>query len=324
MADQHPIISGTRAINATTTVSTSLIGRGLSAIQHKEAGLALPEQDARYRQARDIYDRITDYGWEFQFEFDTIPEQGKQIDKFEYIQLQPFFTLLQQLADVFAIFQRLADQMYGKAFFPLAVMYWGGQGISRNFKKSDYYSYLAFDWCFANRAVDDPETWMDLAFMYEFGLGVESDHDQAVFWGRKAVEYGNQRAQYLLGRIYDFGGGFVKQDVEQALFWYCKAANQGNVNAQYNLGRMYDCGGGAERDIDKALFWYLKAAEQGNAEAQFSLGRIYNHDIFKFWSKDSRFYAESFGNGIEEDNEQAIFWFRKAAEQGHLGAYEKL
>ncbi|MFA6163353.1 MAG: hypothetical protein WC685_07995 [Methylobacter sp.] len=36
MADQLPIISGTRAINATATASTSLIGRGLAAIQSRK------------------------------------------------------------------------------------------------------------------------------------------------------------------------------------------------------------------------------------------------------------------------------------------------
>ena len=57
MADRLPIITGTRAVNATVTPSTSLIGRGLSAILRKETGIALDELDIRYRQARDIYNR---------------------------------------------------------------------------------------------------------------------------------------------------------------------------------------------------------------------------------------------------------------------------
>jgi len=136
MADQLPIISGTRAINATATASTSLIGRGLSAIQRKETGIALSELDVRYRQARNIYNRITSYGVEHYFYAD------EQFGSAE----------LKQMADIFIVFKQLSDQGYGKAYFPIALMYWGGQGISKNIEKKAYYSCKAFDWCFANQA----------------------------------------------------------------------------------------------------------------------------------------------------------------------------
>ena len=203
MADQLPIISGTRAINATSTASTSLIGRGLSAIQRKETGIARTEQDTRYRQARDIYNRITDYGWESRFNCEAMPKQAEQLDLFEDNPLQPFFAMLRQLADAFTVFQQLADKGYGKAYFPLARMYWGGQGISENIEKVDYYSRMAFDWCFANQGLNDPEIWCDLGWMYESGHGVEQDDEQAVFWYRKAAEQGYANAQNNLGRWYE-------------------------------------------------------------------------------------------------------------------------
>jgi len=46
-----------------------------------------------------------------------------------------------------------------------------------------------------------------------------------------------------------------------------------------------------------------KAAEQGNADAQYDLGAMYN-----------------FGEGMEQDNAEAIKWFLKAAEQDHADA----
>ena len=111
--------------------------------------------------------------------------------------------MIQQLADVFAMLQQLADMGYGKAFFPLASIYQGGQGISHNIEKADYYSRLAFDWCSANQALNDPEIWRDLGSMYYHGHGVEQDDEQAVFWFRKAAEQGNADAQYYLGWIYN-------------------------------------------------------------------------------------------------------------------------
>ena len=45
------------------------------------------------------------------------------------------------------------------------------------------------------------------------------------------------------------------------------------------------------------MFWYQKAAEQGCQDAQFRLGVMYE------W-----------GRGLEQDDEQAVFWYRKAVE----------
>jgi TPR repeat protein len=51
----------------------------------------------------------------------------------------------------------------------------------------------------------------------------------------------------------------------------------------------------------------LKAAEKGDAEAQNNLGWMYND-----------------GKGVAKDKVEAEKWFRKAAEQGHIGAQYKL
>ena len=49
--------------------------------------------------------------------------------------------------------------------------------------------------------------------------------------------------------------------------------------------------------------WYRKAAEQGDVEAQHNLGLMYYN-----------------GEGVAEDNAEAVKWFRKAAEQGYARA----
>ncbi|WP_411727530.1 tetratricopeptide repeat protein [Methyloglobulus sp.] len=199
MADQLPQITGSRAVNATATPTASLIGRGLSAIQNKGIGIAQTELDARYRKARDVYDRITDYSWEYRFKCEDMPKRDKQFDVFEDNPLQPYFDLLQQLADVFKVFQELADQGYGRAYFPLARMYWGGLGINRDTEKKEYYSRSSFSFCLANQTLNELEIWSDLGWMYDNGHGIQQDYQQAVFWYRKAAEQGYAIAQYVLG-----------------------------------------------------------------------------------------------------------------------------
>ena len=50
-----------------------------------------------------------------------------------------------------------------------------------------------------------------------------------------------------------------------------------------------------------------RAAEQGNASAQFNLGLMYDN-----------------GEGVPEDDREAVKWYRKAAEQGNLFAQYNL
>jgi len=58
----------------------------------------------------------------------------------------------------------------------------------------------------------------------------------------------------------------------------------------------------------KALSLYLPLAERGNADAQFQIGSLYTNG----------------GPGITKDDKQAVDWFSKAAEQGHMEAQTKL
>ena len=59
--------------------------------------------------------------------------------------------------------------------------------------------------------------------------------------------------------IYDLGLG-VPQDAQEALKWYRKAAEQGDASAQLNLGVMYHEGQGVPQDFIRAHMWYNVAA----------------------------------------------------------------
>ena len=60
-------------------------------------------------------------------------------------------------------------------------------------------------------------------------------------------------------------------------------------------------------DMVVAAQWWTKGAEQGNAEAQYNLAFMYDY-----------------GEGVAEDDKQAVYWYTKAAEQGFARAQYNL
>ncbi len=105
-----------------------------------------------------------------------------------------------------------------------------------------------------------------LGVMYDKGMGVPQDSQQAVRWYTKAAEAGDASAQFHLGQIFDLGRG-VAQDYQQAVRWYTKAAEAGNAVAQYNLASMYYSGKGVPQDYVLAHMWANLAASQGGEDA---------------------------------------------------------
>src|SRR5690606_19071002 len=81
----------------------------------------------------------------------------------------------------------------------------------------------------------DPEAQSALGGVYDHGLGVPENDQEAVKWYRKAAEQGYAVAQAILGVMYAKGEGVPKND-QEAVKWYRKAADQGDAYAQVNLG----------------------------------------------------------------------------------------
>jgi hypothetical protein len=119
----------------------------------------------------------------------------------------------------------------------------------------------------------DAEAQFSLGYLYEQGLGVAKDVDQAVLLYRRAAEQGHKIAQNNLGVLYESGGA-VPQDHAEAAHWYRMAAERGYALAQRNLAQMYEAGRGVPADRDQALLWYRRAAGQGDATAKEALQRL--------------------------------------------------
>jgi uncharacterized protein len=266
--------------------------------------------ETTYRQARDVYNQITDYGNSTRFKPELIPPNIECLNELDQ-QLQPFYKLIYQLRDLFIIFQKLADLHFSKAYFPLAIMYLGVQGITSNRKKSDFYFTQFFIWCFEHREILPVEILTELGYMYLNAKGVEQnyveavtcyrkaaeqDDQQAVFWYQKAADQGFRLAQSRLGHEYK-EGRVLEQSDALSFFWHHKAADQGNEWSQYNLGDMYRDGRGVEQDDGKAAFWYHKAAGQAHEGAQYKLANMYKE-----------------GRGVEQDDLLAKYWLSKVSD----------
>ena len=73
---------------------------------------------------------------------------------------------------------------------------------------------------------------------------------------------GDAQAQYELGLMYELGMG-IEKDLNQAYVWYQKSADQDYAKAQYNLGIFYALAKGVNKDIEQSKHWIRKANENG-------------------------------------------------------------
>ena len=114
----------------------------------------------------------------------------------------------------------------------------------------------------ANQLPDNMRAQYILGFLYENGLGVNKDTNEAIKWYEKAAENGLSDAMFNLGFIYHDGEG-VDVNYPLAMEWWKKAAERGESAAMYNVGVMYELGDGVPADPVEALNWYRQSANRG-------------------------------------------------------------
>ncbi len=235
-------------------------------------------------------------------------------------------------------FKKAAEQGHKGAQLRLAKMYYNGEGVTEN-KETGFY------WYEKSVSVETAEQKFALADKYDRGLGdFPEDNDRALHWFRKAAEQGHSGAQLRLAKVYysgegddenkergfslyertvstetaeqkfaladkyDRGLGDFPQDSGRALHWFRKAAEQGHAKAQQRLAKMYYNGEGVTENKERAFYWYEKGVSVETAEQKFALADKYDRGLGDF----------------PQDSGRALHWFRKAAEQGHAKAQQRL
>ncbi len=141
-----------------------------------------------------------------------------------------------------------------------------------------------------------------LGNIYRYGEGVPQDLGEAERWYKLAVEQRNRGAMNSLGEMYFFGIGVIKNKEEGMRLWRL-AVEHGNEDAKVNLGiELLDT-----KDEAEGVRLITESANHGIARAQYELGRLHY-----------------FGEGVPQNLELAVLWYKRAAEQGYPQAQHRL
>ncbi|MDP1602349.1 MAG: endopeptidase IV [Legionella sp.] len=89
---------------------------------------------------------------------------------------------------------------------------------------------------------------------------------------------GESSAQFELGQLYQYGIG-VAQNIDQAITYFQLAAVQQDIRAEYNLGVIYLEGKTSPVDYQKGIEWMTDAAFKGNSYAQYVLANLYEKGL---------------------------------------------
>jgi TPR repeat protein len=147
-----------------------------------------------------------------------------------------------------------------------------------------------------------PTAAFNIAVFYATGQGVARDVHEALRWYVFAAEHGVKESEVKIAELY-LGGELGPRNYDLARQWLGKAVERGDSNAKTRLAQLYlenDAGG---RDLGRAEGLLLDAAGQGSAVAAAQLGQLYS-GAYEFTPR----------------RQEAIHWYRTAAQSGHIGA----
>ena len=193
----------------------------------------------------------------------------------------------------------------------------------------DYNPSKAFEFYSRGARLGDAGCEFFAGQAYVFGDGTTTNIAEGIKWIGKAADQDYALAAYSLAEWY-YKGTFGSKNLTNAIYWYEKAAAQTDdftTHAQLQLGRIF----AGAANYGEAIKWTRKAAEAGDVNAQFLLGALYENigdtqerndhglnTVPKF-----NFPPANFGillNSPQQDYQEAVKWYRKAAEADNTDA----
>ncbi len=142
---------------------------------------------------------------------------------------------------------------------------------------------------------------MNLAQMYEKGIGVNQDTAEARRRYRRLSELGDGESRYRAAKLAANAG-----DYPEALKLYERGSRDEDSRSILDLGELHEHGRGVPKDARRALALYHRVADQSRW-ARFKLGAMYlQHE------------------GLPPDYAKAGHWLRRSADDGHPGARNNL
>ena len=213
-------------------------------------------------------------------------------------------------AEAIRQYRLAAEQGSSAAAYNLALKYLKGTDVPKDEKESNR-------WLMRAAELGDTDSMYFIAKFFYFGnASCEKDYKQALYWAKKAKEKGDlskdltekQSIDDFIRKIENniaFDAAFAAyhaEDYVEAAKQYRIAIEKGSSAAAWNLGLMYGKGQGVPKSFSESFQWRLRAAKMGNAPAMCYLAERY-HDGKR---------------GVEQDDEQALAWAKKAKATGKL------
>ncbi|KAG0703676.1 hypothetical protein DFH29DRAFT_915679 [Suillus ampliporus] len=156
-----------------------------------------------------------------------------------------------------------------------------------------------------------PHALHELALLHERGIEnvVFVDVEYTVELLAQAAELGYAPSAYRLGECYEYGKLGCPQDPALSIHYYNIAAQQSHRDACFALTAWYLVGspGVLPQSDTEAYLWARKAADAGLAKAMYAVG-----------------YFLEVGIGTSPDVQEAMTYFKKAAELGDKRAQQRL
>lgn len=163
----------------------------------------------------------------------------------------------------------------------------------------------------------------------------------AVKYLKSAADHGNADAQYALGEYHNKSNYVIEK--QRGMEYYRKAANQGHILALYALDREYSYSNRNEdlKYLKEIFEYWRKRADIGDAKAQYIVSKLMYKRVSKSAfivdeKKSCEYTKMSAMQGYApaqydygyllycSSKEEALKWYRKAAEQGNIDAYEAI
>ena len=113
-----------------------------------------------------------------------------------------------------------------------------------------------------------------LGTLYEFGISVEPNTDEAINWYKKASEKGSKAAKDRLVYLDIKKNGYTQTTQSEWLDRIVSEARIGDVHSLIILGQLYHQGIAVDKNLEKAQFMLRKASSKGHTEVDLEIEEI--------------------------------------------------
>lgn len=190
---------------------------------------------------------------------------------------------------------QLAESGDAEAQYQLGMAYHNGDGVEQD-------DYKALEWFKKSAAANHPAANGMCGEFLMNGTATAQDTNGSALYFTTGANLGDVFSQYRIGWVF-----WNSSNYDDAIPYLEQAANAGSAPAKCLLAKSYFNGFGVIEDKTKALELFEEAAYLGDAEAQYMASACYG-----------------FGYGTDVDIDQAYYYCKKSADQGHESAINNL